>query len=301
MNPEAFLPAIREAPDEDMPRLVCADWFEEHGQAERAEFIRVQCELARPAPDDERRRGLRQRARALLAAHEEEWAEPLLALVNKVSFRRGFVERVTLEVADFLDGGEQLMALAPIREVVFVKTGPDLPQLADCPHLARVELLDFRDSVINAGLYDLFASPHLGRLRAFVLRLTDGLGDPVLRELAAVPHPPALVTLDVYNTGVTGAGVAALANCPGAATLETLILGGNNLGYGEVVPLAGSPHLARLRTLHLAFAGLEDEDARALAEAPHLGGLHRLDVRYNIITDEAAGLLRQRFGDRVHI
>src|SRR5262249_32452387 len=31
----------------DIVRLVFADWLEEHGQPERAEFIRIQCELER--------------------------------------------------------------------------------------------------------------------------------------------------------------------------------------------------------------------------------------------------------------
>lgn len=43
-----FLAAIAENPQDDTPRLIFADWLEECGnQPERAEFIRVQCELAR--------------------------------------------------------------------------------------------------------------------------------------------------------------------------------------------------------------------------------------------------------------
>lgn len=41
----AFLAAIRDRPGDDLPRLVFADWLEEHGEPDRAEFIRVQCEL----------------------------------------------------------------------------------------------------------------------------------------------------------------------------------------------------------------------------------------------------------------
>ena len=37
---DAFLQAILDAPDDDTPRLVYADWLEEHGQPDRAEFIR---------------------------------------------------------------------------------------------------------------------------------------------------------------------------------------------------------------------------------------------------------------------
>ncbi len=47
MNDEqALLQTVLQNPDDDAPRLVLADFLEEHGQEERAEFIRVQCELA---------------------------------------------------------------------------------------------------------------------------------------------------------------------------------------------------------------------------------------------------------------
>ena len=50
-----MIAAIREAPDEDGPRLVCADWFENQGDeasVARAEFIRIQIQRA-PLPMDD--------------------------------------------------------------------------------------------------------------------------------------------------------------------------------------------------------------------------------------------------------
>jgi uncharacterized protein (TIGR02996 family) len=44
---DAFLQAILENLDDDTPRLVYADWLDEHGDPERADFIRVQGLLAR--------------------------------------------------------------------------------------------------------------------------------------------------------------------------------------------------------------------------------------------------------------
>lgn len=46
----AFLRTICDAPDDDGPRLVYADWLEESGDTLRAEFIRVGCAAAQPAP-----------------------------------------------------------------------------------------------------------------------------------------------------------------------------------------------------------------------------------------------------------
>lgn len=49
----AFLRAIIAAPDDDLPRLVFSDWLDERGEGDRAEFIRVQCELAlTPEPNE---------------------------------------------------------------------------------------------------------------------------------------------------------------------------------------------------------------------------------------------------------
>lgn len=42
----SFIRKIEEYPDDDAIRLVMADWYEERGETERAEFIRVQLELA---------------------------------------------------------------------------------------------------------------------------------------------------------------------------------------------------------------------------------------------------------------
>ena len=43
----ALLRRILENPADDAPRLILSDWLEENGQDERADFIRVQCELGR--------------------------------------------------------------------------------------------------------------------------------------------------------------------------------------------------------------------------------------------------------------
>lgn len=47
LDREPFLKTIFADPDNDLPRLVYADYLEERGEVDRAELIRVQCELAR--------------------------------------------------------------------------------------------------------------------------------------------------------------------------------------------------------------------------------------------------------------
>src|SRR4051812_185048 len=54
----AFIQHAIDSPD-DAPRLIFADWLEDHGDADRAEFIRTQCRLARMSEDDPGARELR--------------------------------------------------------------------------------------------------------------------------------------------------------------------------------------------------------------------------------------------------
>ena len=65
----AFLRAIIEDPDTDSHRLVYTDWLDDTEVTEnrdRAEFIRVQCQLARLPDDTPERPNLTERERVLL-------------------------------------------------------------------------------------------------------------------------------------------------------------------------------------------------------------------------------------------
>jgi uncharacterized protein (TIGR02996 family) len=81
-----FLAAIRAAPDDDAPRLIYADWLDEHDQPERAEFIRVQCELARKDSPE-----LRKREVELLTKNYEVFVGGLDASHLRYQFHRGFI------------------------------------------------------------------------------------------------------------------------------------------------------------------------------------------------------------------
>jgi uncharacterized protein (TIGR02996 family) len=87
----ALLQGAKEQPDDDLPRLVLADWLEEHGDADRAEFVRLQCALARTAEDDPRRAGLKARERARLKAHAPRWVGGLRRFTQFWQFHRGLL------------------------------------------------------------------------------------------------------------------------------------------------------------------------------------------------------------------
>ncbi len=94
---DALIRAVIAAPENDLPRLVFADWLEEHGEPTRAEFIRLQCELGQVEEFGPRWRALRERAEKLLGPNREKWSQELAGrkLLN-VEFRRGFVGEATV-------------------------------------------------------------------------------------------------------------------------------------------------------------------------------------------------------------
>ena len=67
---DSFLRAITSAIDDRTPRLVFADWLDDHGDP-RAEWLRLDCELAGLGQRDDRRPALEARKRELWDAHRE--------------------------------------------------------------------------------------------------------------------------------------------------------------------------------------------------------------------------------------
>jgi len=117
ISENAFIQAVIAEPDDDAPRLIYADWLDEQGQSERAEFIRLQCQIAQLSKGNHRRKELATWARALLADHGKVWVMPFQGLATHFRFRRGFVEAVRVPARLVVSGTNGLRQLAPIRDV----------------------------------------------------------------------------------------------------------------------------------------------------------------------------------------
>ena len=116
----AFLDDIVANIDDDTPRLVYADWLMEDGQDDRAEFIRVQIELARLPSWDAARVPLLLRERELLKRHGEEWlaAVPAVEGARWEGFRRGIVAEVSFASFDTMRAkAHACRAVAPVEAV----------------------------------------------------------------------------------------------------------------------------------------------------------------------------------------
>jgi uncharacterized protein (TIGR02996 family) len=202
---EAFVRAILEDPDEDAVRLIFADWLEERGSP-RAEFIRLQCALAR-LPEGQRRGELLEREQQLLRQYEAVWAAPLLGLVDEWEFRRGFVEKIRIIPVAFVARAEGIFRRAPVRHVHFYR----------------------RNHVSLAEVETLAGSPWLARLAALKLNSDRGLRTDGVRALTASSHLAGLRRLDLSENAIDDAGAAILAACPHLTRLTLLNLWANRI------------------------------------------------------------------------
>jgi uncharacterized protein (TIGR02996 family) len=171
----ALINAILRSPDDDGPRLVCADWFEEQGgeaDVARAEFIRLQVLRARMPAEDPRQREMYARELRLLRRYAAAWQGTHFAF-RKSRFRRGFIEYVHLHLDHFQHHRRQLFALEPVRDVSltgFWRARPEsIGRVAGCAEWRHVDTLRIHCQGPHqwppAAVLTLLESPHLTGLR----------------------------------------------------------------------------------------------------------------------------------------
>src|SRR5262245_43085265 len=125
----ALLAAVLADPDDDAPRLIYADWLDERGQPERAEFIRLQVEHARLSKHAPRRQVLDRLATRLFDRHGADWVAelPRIQGITWGEFDRGFPRGVVARtLADFERAAGRLADVAPIDTLEM--SGPALPR-----------------------------------------------------------------------------------------------------------------------------------------------------------------------------
>src|SRR5262245_40072092 len=92
----ALLKEIKDNPADDLPRLVLADWLDDHGEPDRARLIRVQCELSPLAEQpmsqlNPRYHALQREEKTLLARHANAWLGPLRRRVDWHLIHKGLL------------------------------------------------------------------------------------------------------------------------------------------------------------------------------------------------------------------
>lgn len=320
---EALLTAIRANPDEDTPRLVYADWLDENGQPDRAEFIRLQCELAqltdtsdsyavyefirdrdhvtRPAADwpridngIHRLLALTLRARDLLKQHEEEWV-PKLPKKYKIEWITvPYLEKLPL---GFDRGFPHRVVINDVRKVAAV--AEQLRRSAPVITLITQNFsARFVEQLAGAGLLDWVTGLDLrgdsgSGLRAFGARpeaarvraisVQSGDGDNIASALAEGPHWTGLRTLDLSDTILRAEVAEQLFGAKNLRTLEHLSLRGFGTWTTDTIRALAAGAFTEFSSLRLVYCGLDDDAAEVIASCPALARLRTLDLGHNAI------------------
>src|SRR5262249_15406970 len=253
----ALLETIRAHPSEDSPRLVYADWLEENGECELAEFIRVQIERAERDEFDPAQKVLAQREKELIELRGNDWvAQPLrvrfgshspldepplepldqnrtrhLPPETRWQFRRGF-PWVEVSAGQFLSHAPLIVDSA---WVVQVHIGPDSTR--EMVQRVRVpgSLRPRRDV-----FHDLLASPLLPA--GLGLTLTEESDWEELKQL-----PASIQVMALHSRGTTAyRWHLRELDRPGLAKLNELSLHHMSLTDPAADELAACPSLERL-------------------------------------------------------
>ncbi len=208
-----LLSAIRDEPDDDGIRLVYADWLEEQGNIDRADFIRLQCQIATMDLDDPGRPAMELRAEDLLVAHRAEWTEGLPEnIAHMTVFRRGFPEyaQVKAKRSEFL---------ARIRGILALPLPP------------RTLDLKFKSTASLAEFNDLFEDDPRGVRLGITLQSREP-GDEISRVLACqniLPHVRMLTMQADHSPGQ----IEQLSSCENLRCLKNLSYCDPRLTPGE--------------------------------------------------------------------
>lgn len=186
---QTFLQSIRDDAGDDTVRLVYADWLEENGQLDRAEFIRVQCELAKTECDNSLYPHLKGRSDGLESDYGMQWTGPISKLsICTAYFHRGFVNRVSLYCSDDQE------VLRPLHSTMNNNAVTELEY-----HLSFGHLPENQNAQLLNHLGDWHEAKSLRNLTLDYDRSSDDSGwlDDDIELLASNPNLSNLVSLDL--------------------------------------------------------------------------------------------------------
>lgn len=288
---KALLLAIRENVADDTPRLAYADWLEEHGNVERAAFMRYQIEIQSRVgytePEEVKKRREDQAAVLLLLGESGALREELTQEAEK-TLRPSDMARVRLFLEKVVETQNNRAARQELLEVLRSSNGPSAMQEIKFGYqifqqrFARgltdhVTLFDAEPNPLQAQ--ENFAYHEQG-LPAHLARLSTS-NEPVarLRISSRDEHLPATLqrlTLEGlqefevsaydHNASV-GEWLAEAAHCPALSQVKTLAVSGGVLTRAAAERFAHG-ELKKLARLDLQIARYEDGALDSIRTAP---------------------------------
>jgi uncharacterized protein (TIGR02996 family) len=218
---EPFLRAVCADPEDDTVRLAYADWLDENGDPDRAEFIRCQIACAR-AYSHPKNPGCR-RAKQLLKENSGRWRSdvPKLEGIDWAGFERGFIHRLSVRDHWALPASlETAFGLSPIDYIKFCHCRPwMLSALVAEPGFKSVQQIEaWAGYVDDDSIAKLATSPFVGRLKgidlcgeAWATTLNGRVRMPLVTDkgaeaLARSTSLSRLTSLTLRRTDITSRG-----------------------------------------------------------------------------------------------
>jgi uncharacterized protein (TIGR02996 family) len=254
-----LLQGCAEAPEDNAPHLILADWLEDHRQPERAELVRLQCKLADWVPDWQERQALIARQDQLIAAQRDTWLGTLPAHLC-VEFVRGLCHiHLTGKVCASRAFREWLTAhkKTALVEQVRLYDCKAFKQIATRRCLEEIPALVLGLNTESADLVPLLLSPSTERLVS--LDLSNSPFDAETLEIfLAAPLFPRLARLALRNSHLQASEITALLDAA-SPRLRDLDVAGNNLTPALIERLAHHrPPTRRMNSLGMEFVRIPE-------------------------------------------
>lgn len=322
----ALLATARRNPLSETPRLIVADWLEEHGDESdrnRATFIRLQCELSQSEHIGRRRRRLTEAEQCLLQKWENAWLGGLAEIEDKeVGYTRGLIDlqidaptllqrglrnvlateqaawvdevRLTKINRALLERFVQMPFATSIGGLILNNAGLDANDcqiIAASEKLTHLHTLDMNYNRIgNEGVIALSGSKHLGNLHHLDLWIC-GIEAEGAHALAAMRSEARPYWLNLGGNNIGEEGMRALARSPLLEKVQRLLLWGNSIGNTGLAHLVRGPYLQHIEELYLNENGLSMRGARALAQWEPLNRIRTLSIWRNRLRPRGGAIL----------
>lgn len=284
---DALLNGIAAAPDDDVPRLVYADWLQDHDRDAFAEFIRIQCEIARietgPRAIIDANVHLWRRQQELLDGYEVELLPPgyaeLRTTPSKHRWHRGFLDELEWFNANYHHTPGYLAAMRPRPTSV-------------------------RLAVTADRVRDLMQSDRASRDRITAIHLdSEPLDDETSLGCLVGDLWPRVTRLLIESDQINAVDQPLLGRFPTAfPALTQLVWTGGEVDDVVVFALLNSGFLHQLEVISFRHNAIEDQAALELADRlARSKKLRNLNLSNNPITRVGQSALLAAFGSRVDL
>ncbi len=276
----AFNRAMLDDPEDDLPRLVFADWMDENcpdaavNAAVRGSIANTRDRIEWPNLGPHRGWNLTFRRGRVAAWVNTRRFPPVRRSPRKLIdgvWRAGWVDAL------LFDGGRSDLLTAwfgdsPMDSVTMIQVGGG--------------------NLWPDELGTLLHSPRLGNLTRLVARAWHTGTEGLARTLSVAPRVAQLKAFSIVSTSsLSGADAQVLMDSPLVSGLEELEVSACSVGDAVAVAVARSPHLAKLKALGMSHNKITDEGAAAIAYSLLLANLEQLRLGWNGITDVGAAAL----------